>query len=49
MNLSKEKYKRSALLLAELLNDMLSHQTNILASDNEINMDKIELEEMSRE
>jgi len=49
LNISKEKYKRSALLLAELLNDMLSQQTNILAQDNDVNMEKIEFEEMSRE
>jgi len=49
LNLSKEKYKRSALLLAELLNDMLSQQTNILAQNNEVNFENIEFEEMTRE
>lgn len=49
LNISKEKYKRSALLLVELLNDMLQQQTSILSQDNDVNMEKIDFEEMSRE
>lgn len=50
LNQSKEKYKRSALLLADMLNDLLTNKTNLLAhSSDAFDFQKTPLEEMSRD
>jgi hypothetical protein len=43
MNLSREKYKRAALLLTDFLDDLLTSTPNILQSDKDmhLNLDKI--------
>ena len=43
MNLSREKYKRAALLLTDFLDDLLTSTPNILQSDKDmhLNLDKM--------
>jgi len=43
LNLSREKYKRAALLLTDFLDDLLSNTPNILQNDNDLflNLDKM--------
>jgi hypothetical protein len=43
LNLSREKYKRAALLLTDFLDDLLSATPNILQTDNDLhlNLDKM--------
>jgi hypothetical protein len=43
LNLSREKYKRAALLLTDFLDDMLNNTPNILSSDKDmhLNLDKM--------
>lgn len=43
MNLSREKYKRAALLLTDFLDDILTSTPNVLQSDKELqlNLDKM--------
>jgi archaellum component FlaC len=43
MNLSREKYKRAALLMTEFLDDILNQTPNILDSDKDmhLNLEKI--------
>ena len=43
MNVSREKYKRAALLMTEFLDDILNSQPNILESDKDmhLNLEKI--------
>lgn len=54
MNLSREKYKRAALLMTEFLDDLLSQKPNILDNDTDmhVNLEKIKetpIEQLSRE
>ncbi len=46
MNLSREKYKRAALLLTDFLDDLLTSTPNILQSDKDmhLNLDKMYLQ-----
>ena len=43
MQMSKEKYKRAALLLTEFLDDLLNQTPNILNTDKDmhLNLDKL--------
>jgi len=43
MNISREKYKRAALLLTDFLDDMLTSTPNVLQSDKDmhLNLDKM--------
>lgn len=43
MNISREKYKRAALLMTEFLDDILNQTPNILESDKDmhLNLEKI--------
>jgi len=43
MNISREKYKRAALLMTEFLDDLLNQTPNILESDKDmhLNLEKI--------
>jgi hypothetical protein len=38
LNISKEKYKRAALLLTEFLDDILNETPNILDSDKDMHL-----------
>ena len=38
LNLSREKYKRAALLLTDFLDDLLSNTPNILQTDNDLHL-----------
>jgi len=38
MNMSREKYKRAALLLTEFLDDMLNQTPNILEGDKDMHL-----------
>jgi hypothetical protein len=38
MNLSREKYKRAALLLTDFLDDILTSTPNVLQSDKELQL-----------
>jgi len=54
MNMSREKYKRAALLLTEFLDDILTQTPNILESDKDmhLNLEKIKdtpLERLAKE
>ena len=54
MNLSREKYKRAALLMTDFLDDILNQQPNILDNDNDmhVNLEKIKstpIEQLDRE
>ena len=43
MNISREKYKRAALLMTEFLDDLLNQNPNILDNDKDmhVNLEKI--------
>jgi len=43
MNMSREKYKRAALLMTEFLDDLLNQTPNILDSDKDmhVNLEKM--------
>jgi len=43
MNVSREKYKRAALLMTEFLDDLLNQAPNILDSDKDmhVNLEKM--------
>lgn len=45
MQMSKEKYKRAALLLTEFLDDLLNQTPNILNSDNDMHLNLEKLKE----
>ena len=52
--MSREKYKRAALLMTEFLDDILNSNPNILASDKDmhLNLEKIKdtpIEQMEKE
>lgn len=54
MNLSREKYKRAALLMTEFLDDILTQTPNILESDKDmhLNLEKIKetpIEDLEKE
>lgn len=38
MNLSREKYKRAALLLTDFLDDLLTSTPNVLSGDKDIQL-----------
>ena len=45
MQMSKEKYKRAALLLTEFLDDLLKQTPNILNTDNDMHLNLEKLKE----
>lgn len=54
MNISREKYKRAALLMTEFLDDILNQTPNILESDQDmhLNLEKIKdtpIEQLEKE
>ena len=54
MNMSREKYKRAALLMTEFLDDLLTQTPNILDSDRDmhVNLEKIKetpIEQLDKE
>ena len=54
MNMSREKYKRAALLMTEFLDDLLTQTPNILDNDRDmhVNLEKIKetpIEQLDKE